>query len=308
MRAWARSHLVGAWVRGETALLGAAVALLRRLGPVGASNLGGAVARTVGPLLPVSRVADANLRRAMPELDRPARVRIVRGAWDNLGRTVAEFPHLSSLREDTPDGPGWTLEGKEHLAALADREGPVIFVSGHLGNWEMLPVVTAAYGFPFASFYRAAADRQIDALILSLRREAMSAHADPASFAAFPKGAAGARAALHHLRSGRHLGMLVDQKMNDGIEARFFGLPAMTAPAVATFALRFRCPVIAGHVERVGPARFRLRCEPPLRLPDNGDAAADRLALTQLLNDRMEAWIRDRPHSWLWLHRRWPDR
>ncbi len=292
--------------QAETLLLRGAIDLLRALGPVRASDLGGALARAIGPFLPVSGVADRNLGRAMPELDRAARRRVVRGVWDNLGRTVGEFPHLGTLRENAAHGPGWTLDGREHLLALRDHPGPVIFVSGHIGNWEMLPVVTAAYGFPFASFYRAAADPAVDALVLALRRDAMTPHADPADFRAFPKGAAGARSAMRHLASGRHLGMLVDQKMNDGIEARFFGLRAMTAPALAAFALRFRCPVIGGHVERVGPARFRLRCEPPLPLPETGDPARDRELLTQTVNDLMEGWIRANPSSWLWLHRRWP--
>ena len=122
----------------------------------------------------------------------------------------------------------------------------------------------------------------------------------------FPKGAAGARLALAHLSRGGYLGMLMDQKMNDGIEARFFGRPAMTAPALAALALRFRCPVVPAHVQRVGPARFRLVCEEPLDLPDTGDRQADILAVTQAVNDRLERWIRARPEGWLWLHRRWP--
>ena len=100
--------------------------------------------------------------------------------------------------------------------------------------------------------------------------------------------------------------MLMDQKMNDGIEARFFGRPAMTAPALAALALRLRCPVVPAHVERLGPARFRLVCDPPLPLPGTGNRAADVLVLTQMVNDRLEQWIRARPGEWLWLHRRWP--
>ena len=83
--------------RAEALAARAALALLRRLGPVRASNLGGAVARAIGPLLPKSRVADINLRHAMPELDGPARRRVIRGVWENLGRTVAELPHVGSL-------------------------------------------------------------------------------------------------------------------------------------------------------------------------------------------------------------------
>jgi KDO2-lipid IV(A) lauroyltransferase len=81
----------------------------------------------------------------------------------------------------------------------------------------------------------------------------------------------------------------------------------MTAPALAALAFRFRCPVIPGHVERIGPARFRLCCEAPLELPDTGDAQADQLTLTETVNRVLEGWIRERPESWLWLHRRWPN-
>ena len=286
--------------RIEGALARGALRLLLRLGPVRASNLCGVVARTVGPLLPVSRVAHANLRAAMPELDAAARSRIVRGVWENLGRTVGELPHLADLGPAAA-GPGWELAGVETLQPLLAGTGPAILFSGHIGNWEALPVAAAAAGVPFHSMYRTIENPEIDALLLDLRRRAMRY-----DVGMFPKGAAGAMLAMKHLRGGGRLGMLMDQKMNDGIPARFFGLPAMTAPALAVLALRLRCPVIPGWVERIGPARFRVTCEPPMTLPDSGDRDADIAALTQTMNDRLEAWIRYKPEAWLWLHRRWP--
>ncbi len=177
----------------------AALFLFRALGPVRASNLGGALGRTIGPWLPVSAVAHANLRLAMSELDAPSRRRIVRGVWDNLG---------------------WVTVGAEVLEAQARKGGPVLFVSGHVGNWEMLPPAVAQFGLPFASFYRAAANPLVDAMIRSLRHEAMGREVP-----LFAKGPRGARAALAHVMRGGALGMLVDQKMNDGIEARLFGHP-----------------------------------------------------------------------------------
>jgi Kdo2-lipid IVA lauroyltransferase/acyltransferase len=80
----------------------------------------------------------------------------------------------------------------------------------------------------------------------------------------------------------------------------------MTTPALAQFALRVRCPVIPIHPVRLGPARFRVICEPPLSLPDTGDRKADVYALTLAMNGTLERWIRERPDCWLWLHRRWP--
>lgn len=286
--------------RLEAAAVAGALHLVRALGPVAASNLGGAVARAIGPRLPVSRVAHANLRAAMPELDEAARRRVVRGVWDNIGRTACELPHLGALGP-TASGPGWEFEGEENLQALREHGGPAIFFSGHIANWEVMLVAAAAHGLPAAVLYRAARNAAVDRVITDLRRESIRAEVPM-----IPKGAAGARQALAHLHAGGRLGLLMDQKMNDGIEARFFGRPAMTAPALAALALRFRCPVFPIYVQRLAPARFRVLCEPPLSLPDTGNRRADIAALTQQVNDRLEAWIRQRPADWLWLHRRWP--
>jgi KDO2-lipid IV(A) lauroyltransferase len=287
--------------RAEYVAASVLLALLRALKPATASNLGGYVARSVGPLLPASRVAHANLRAAMPELDAAARRRIVRGVWDNLGRTVAELPHLSSLERDTPSGPGWVMCDGGVMAELAQLGGPVVFCSAHLGNWEFLPAAAAACGTPIAGFYRAAANPLVDAMIRRLRASSVE---DGLPF--FAKGAAGARRAMAHISRGGRLGLLVDQKLNDGIEASLFALPAMTAAAPAALALRARCPVVCAHVERLGPARLRVVVEAPLPLPDSGDREADIAELTQRINDVLERWIRARPESWLWVHRRWP--
>ncbi|MCC6103669.1 lysophospholipid acyltransferase family protein [Acetobacter sp.] len=293
---------ITALMRVEAAVARCLLGAFLKMGPVKASNFAGRVARFVGPLLPVSKVADRNLQIAMPSLTRPQRKRIVKGVWENLGRTVGELPHLSRLQENTPSGPGFEVQGVEHLLEQARRGGSVLFVSGHIGNWEMLPPGVARHGAPFASFYRAAGNPLIDDMIRKLRDAAMA----PTPMPLFAKGARGAREALVYVAKGGRLGMLVDQKMNDGVEARFFGQPAMTAPALAAMALRYRCPVIPGYVERLGPARLRIVVEPPLILPDTGDKQRDLETLVQMVNDRLESWIRRKPESWLWLHRRWP--
>ncbi len=285
----------------EVRLVRGAVSVLQLMGPVRASNAMGALCRAIGPRLPLSRVADANLRAALPHLTAPARAGIIRSMWENLGRTAGEFPHLADLPKDSASGPGWEMVNDHLLHAQAARGGPAIFVSGHIGNWEMLPPAVAWYGMPFSSVYRQASNTAIDAVILDLRRRAMGQ-----SVPMFAKGAKGARAAFAHMRRGGYLGMLTDQKMNDGIEARLFGLPAMTAPAAAALAVRFGCPVIPGRVQRIGPARFRLIVDEPL-LPRAGADTQEAVAeLTQAINDRLEQWITERPAEWLWVHRRFP--
>lgn len=100
--------------------------------------------------------------------------------------------------------------------------------------------------------------------------------------------------------------MLVDQKMTDGIAVPFFGRDAMTAPALAQFALKYDAPIIPVRSERLEGARFRITFYPELKTPKTGDRHADILAIMTNVNASMESWIRERPEQWLWLHRRWP--
>lgn len=277
---------------------------IRRLDPVRCSNAGGWIARLIGPRLPVSRIGLANLAMAFPDMDDRRRRAVLRGVWDNLGRTVAELPHLARFAR-TGAGPGWEVVGEEHLAPLrpgsGEEAGQALFFSGHLGNWEMVLPIASALGLDVSGVYRAASSRVVDAQLQAMRQAALSGRVRM-----FAKGAQGARLALAHLGRGGSLGLLVDQKMNDGVAVPFFGRDAMTAPALAQFALRFAAPVMPIHVVRLGPARFRMVCEPPLQVVRTGDRAADMLAILRAMNQTLERWIREDPSSWLWLHRRWP--
>ena len=289
--------------RAGAAALGVILWFLKRLGPVRASNLGGWIARSIGPSLPVSRVAHTNLRLALPELDAVERTGIVRAVWDNLGRTAAELPHLPAFTR-TGAGPGWEITGAEEVVESLSRTGAqALFFSGHFGNWEMILPIAGQLGIPLSGIYRAASNQRVDAIIQAIRQRAMGPKG-----AMFAKGARGARAALLHLQRGGSLGLLVDQKMNDGIAVPFLGIPAMTAPALAQFARHYRCAIIPAHVVRLGPARFRMMVEPPLALTLTGDKQADLFAITLAVNAVLERWIRADPKSWLWLHRRWPRR
>jgi KDO2-lipid IV(A) lauroyltransferase len=273
---------------------GLAMLLLRALPIDWASGLCGAIARALGPHLPVSTVARRNLHRALPALDAGAIERVVRGVWDNLGRVVGEYPHLRRLAATRVE-----VVGGEHLAPLHDAGPPAIFFSGHIGNWELLPPIAARFGVRLTGVYRAPNNRHVDGLLNRLRGDVADL---------IPKGAAGARQALAALGRGAHLALLVDQKMNDGIAVTFFGRDAMTAPALAQLALRNGCPVLPARVERLGGAHFRLTIEPPLVLPQpSADRQADTRALMETVNRHLERWIIAAPEQWLWLHRRWPD-
>lgn len=290
---WRRlAHRIEGW--GAALLFG----LFRALPLDAASALGGALARSIGPRLGVSKRAQTNLRRAMPELGEAELGRIVRDMWDNLGRVVAEYPHLSEFEVYAPGG-RVALVGADDIVANRSPERSYIFFSAHFGNWEIATLAATQAGFEIAGIYRAANNPFVDRLVNEARSVSGSEF--------LPKGTVAARRAVAAIRDGRHLCMLVDQKMNDGIAVPFFGRNAMTAPALARLALRFDCIVVPVHVERRDGARFRILVDPPIELPRSGNAQADTLALMTQVNAAVERWIRQRPGQWFWLHRRWPD-
>src|SRR5438552_5533845 len=174
----------------------------------------------------------------------------------------------------------------------------MIVFSGHIANWEIGMLAGVQHGISAAQIYRALNNPLMDRMIARFR-------GDSGEF--IPKGAIAARRAIAALRLGKHLGLLADQKMNDGIPVPFFGRPAMTAPALAILALRFDCDVLPARVERLRGARFRLPVFPPLPLPRSGEPQTDVLALMSQVNATLAGWIRDRPELWFWLHRRWQD-
>jgi Kdo2-lipid IVA lauroyltransferase/acyltransferase len=217
-----------------------------------ASALGAALARRIGPCLGVSKHARRNLRRAFPEFSETEIARIVAGMWDNLGRVVAEYPHLRKICVFEPGGPV-EMHGLEHVDRAVAAGRRMIFFSGHIATWEIGMLAGVQYGISVAQIYRAANNPLVDRMIARFR-------GDHDAF--IPKGARGARHAITALRRGTHLALLADQKMNDGIPVPFFGRPAMTAPALAVLALRFDCDVLPLRVERLVGARFRVTIYP----------------------------------------------
>ncbi len=274
--------------RVEALVAYAAFGVLRLLPFKAASALGGVVGRTLGPRLGITERARRNLGRAFPEKTAPEIERIILGMWDNLGRTAFEYPHLGRLRFYDDGGGGVDVVGAEHIDALRDDGRPGIFFSAHLANWEVAALSIAHRGLPLHLIYRAPNNPLVKFL---------SRRPHPGAGELIPKGAEGARRALALLRKGGHLGMMVDQKLNDGIPVPFFGHDAMTAPAPARFALKFDCPVVLVRVERLHGSRLRVTHYPPIDLPRTGDRRADVAAAMAKVNAVIEGWVRERPEQ-----------
>lgn len=276
-------------------------AFLRLLGPERASDLGGWLLRTVSPLIPVNRVALANIRAAFPEKDEAEVRRIARGAWENLGRVAGEYANLKALFDydyHNPDKPSRVeVKGIEHFIALKDDGKPGLIFSTHLANWELPAICAQAYDLETTAVFRAPNDPAIAAVVHEIRSGAMG------GLAAAKQGAAFAMQGV--LENGGHLGMLIDQHFTRGVVVPFFGRPALTNPIMGKFARRFECPVHGVRVIRLPNHRFRLELTPPLDLPRDANGEIDVQGAMAMMTAVVEGWVREYPEQWLWMHRRW---
>lgn len=289
----------GAWAM--IGLIRGLFAFLRLLGPDRAGDLGGWLMRTVSPLVPVNRVALANIRAAFPGMPEAEVRRIARAAWDNLGRTAAEYAHLDQLFDydyHNPDAPSRVeVVGIEHFIALKDDDRPGLIFSAHLANWELPAICAATYELETTAVFRAPNDPAIASVVHEIRSGAMG------GLAAAKQGAAFAMQGV--LEKGGHLGMLIDQHFTRGVLVPFMGRPALTNPILGKFARRFECPVHGVRVIRLPGRRFRIELTPPLDLPRDAGGEIDVQGAMAMMSAVVESWVRENPEQWLWMHRRW---
>ena len=261
-----------------------------------ASNFGGWLGRSIGPRLGISKRARRNLRLAFPDKSGREVEEIVVAMWDNLGRTAGEYPNLGAIAD--PASGRVEAAGEEYVAPYLNDGGAAIVTSGHFANWEVMGLTAEHHQVRLTTVVRRPNNPLVEGVLERLRGAAGGQR--------IYKGAAGAKQAFATLKNGKVLALLVDQKMNDGIPVEFFGHKAMTAPAVAQLALKFKCPIIPIRTERLGPGRFRVSAQAPMEFDLSGDRHADIAMIMRSINALFEDWIRERPAEWLWLHRRWP--
>lgn len=274
-------------------LIGALFALM----PIDlASAVGGAALRFIGPMTGAHRTARRNLMIAFPAWDEAQRRRVLDRQWDNVGRLAAEFQMMGRL---TAESGRLEVIGADRLEAIRQGDEAVVFVSGHLSNWEVMPMMIARSGIRCQMTYRAANNPYIDRRIIRSR-----ARYGVELFA--PKGESGSREILEALRRGESVALMNDQKFNGGVAAPVFGVMAHTAPGPTRLALRSSGVLQPMSVQRTRGARFRVVVHEPIILERSADRAADIEQGVRRINAFIEDRVRERPHEWFWVHKRWP--
>jgi len=282
-------------------LIIAVLTLLRMLPPERALNLADRIARRLGPFVGRHRLALDNLRPAYPEKSAEEIEAIALDMWGNMARLAVEYVFLDKLFDFDPEAetPGRVeVNGIDVFVKLREEAGkPHIFFTGHLGNFEFLPIAAAKFGLAATSLFRPPNNTYVADYILKTRQSAMGG--------LVPSQAGAALQLARVLDEGGNIGVLVDQKFQKGVRTRFFGRECLTNPLLPKLARQYDCDVYPARCIRLPGGRYRLVVEDKVSLPRDKDGVIDIAASAQLLNDTVERWVREDPGQWMWFHKRW---
>ena len=246
-------------------------------------------------------IALVNLRLAFPEKDEAWRRRVARGSFENFGLMVAEVAHLRDL---TPENAREHVifENYEIYEKLKERGKGCFYVTGHVGNWELLAHAHALVGRPFHAVVRPLDNPLLDDYLEKFRTSTGNRIID--------KKHGGARAIIAALRANEDVGILIDQysRRSLGVYAPLFGIEASTTKGLAVMALRSGAPMVPVFVVRdPGPLRFRVLIFPEIDVSRTGHPESDIRVTTANINRAIETVVRMHPDHWLWGHRRWKN-
>lgn len=265
------------------------------------SALMGWIWRSFAPLTKRHGRALAQLEASIPELTAEERQGIIRSMWHGLGQTFAEGLVLDRLgalegcvRFENPE----LLDAARVPGEEGDKPHGLVLVSMHSGNWEAFGIGVSQRGIHAAALYQSVANPLVDEELRRQRTLYWRA-------GMITKGSSAIKRVVGLLRKGDGVGILADHRVSGSdVEVPFFGKPAPSTPLPASLALKTGAHLILGRCKRVGLARYVVEVK-LLPAEKTGDHEADVERVTAAIHAQFEAWIRERPHEWMWAHRRW---
>lgn len=242
-----------------------------------------------------------NLELALPEKKLNERKRILRGVYTSLGRLLAEFPKFPQYTKENVSKIA-VYQGFENFEKARERGRGVLFMTAHLGGWEIGSFVHSLHGNKLNVVMRELDNPYLDKLVTGYRALHGNTMISKDEFA---------RGIIAAMRRGETVGILMDTNMTPpaGVFVDFFGHKACTASGVARVALRTGAAVVPAFTvwdEELG--KYRIHFEPPIALANTGDDDADAVTNTQAFTKKIEEFVRRYPEQWLWVHRRWKTR
>ena len=263
------------------------------LGPNISSNIGGKLFEKIGPLFRSKKVIHSNIKRAIPNITLQNVNKITNSMWNNYGRTFAEYMFIKNFREGNLVS-NIKIDGQEILDEIKKNNQQVVFVSGHLGNFELMAMHLEKSGINLSAIYRPLNNIFLNPIMEQIRKKYICKNQ-------IKKGIGGMRELIKNKKNNFSTALMIDQRVSEGILSDFFKHKALTTTIPAQMVKKFNTPIVVMSIERIEEINFKIVIKNPIHF-DDGKSIQE---ITDKLNIELEKVINKSPEQWIWSHNRW---
>ena len=269
------------------------LSIFKLIGFKNATKISSLIFSIIGPLFRSNRLIHSNLDIALPHLKKLEKENITKNMWKNYGKILADYIFIKDFR-NSKLSQHIEIKGQEILDKIKRDNEPVIFISGHFNNFELMAMHIDKSGLDLAAIYRPLNNIFINKIMEKIRKNYICKKQ-------IKKGIAGTKLLLKYFKEGTSIALMIDQRVSQGIKCNFFSKKASTTTIPAQFIKKFKCRVIPVYIERNNKDDFKLTFENPINFSDKDTINS----ITEDLNKLLEKMILRNPDQWIWTHGRW---
>ena len=267
--------------------------LFKVLGLKFASYISGKIISLIGPFFRSKKIIKFNILKALPNSNENEIKKISKMMWYNYGRILAEYMFIKEFRMSHVKN-NIEVVGQEKLDIIRDNNEPVIFISGHFNNFELMAMHLEKSGINLAAIYRPLNNKFLNFIMERIRKKYICKNQ-------IKKGISGTRQLLSFFKKKTSIALMIDQRVSQGIKSKFFHHDAFTTTIPAQFVKKYKCKIVPIYIERTQGVNFKLTIHDPLKYSDNQSVES----ITLNLNILLEKMILKNPEQWIWSHNRW---
>ena len=253
----------------------------------------GKIFELIGPLFRSEKVIHSNIKRAMPQITSNELNTIKKLMWNNYGRIFSEYMFIKNFRLGKL-GNKIEIQGVHILEDIKKSNKQVVFISGHLSNFELMAMHLERSGIELSAIYRPLNNIFLNVFMERLRTKYICKNQ-------IKKGIGGLKKLLLLKKKNVSTALMIDQRVSEGVLSNFFNEKALTTTIPAQLVKKFDIPVIPIYIERLNGINFKITINEPIKFPANSSVES----ITEYLNKVLEKMILKKPESWIWSHNRW---
>ena len=249
----------------------------------------------IGPLIKSEKTINENLEKFLSSYNEEQKKNIKKKMWSNYGRTFVEYLFLNKFRKDNSH---INFKGKEVLKNIINKNKPVIFVSGHFANFELMSMELTRETINLATIYRPLNNLFLNPFMEYVRRTYVCRNQ-------IKKGITGVKESINYLKKNYSIALMIDQRVSEGKRLPFFDQMALTTTLPAQLAIKFNLEIVPIYIKRNLDDSFEMEILEPIGLDKNEDLITQKINTTIKLNKILEEMISHDPSQWIWTHNRW---